>query len=153
MKAKNVLHQTGDVQVRQIKNGEQLNLTTVIPIRIARHKFTKVIIQPGDVPDATTNNWQAQMDANLMKSLCKALYWQEQIDTGRVTNLVDIAKREGMDKVRVHKIMKMARLAPKYVEAIAKGKGPIGLSLEFFVRKTLPPNWGEHEELMENLSR
>ena len=153
MKAKNVLHQTGDVQVRQIKNGEQLNLTTVIPIRIARHKFTKVIIQPGDVPDATTNNWQAQMDANLMKSLCKALYWQEQIDTGRVTNLVDIAKREGMDKVRVHKIMKMARLAPRYVEAIAKGKGPIGLSLEFFVRKTLPPNWGEHEELMENLSR
>jgi hypothetical protein len=153
MKPRNVLHQTGDVQVRQIKNGEQLNLTTVIPIRIARHKFTKVIIQPGDVPDATTNNWQAQMDANLMKSLCKALYWQEQIDTGRVTNLVDIAKREGMDKVRVHKIMKMARLAPRYVEAIAKGKGPIGLSLEFFVRKTLPPNWGEHEELMENLSR
>jgi len=153
MKAKNVLHQTGDVQVRQIKSGEQLNLTTVIPIRIARHKFTKVIIQPGDVPDATTNNWQAQMDANLMKSLCKALYWQEQIDTGRVANLVDIAKREGMDKVRVHKIMKMARLAPRYVEAIAKGKGPIGLSLEFFVRKTLPPNWGEHEELMENLSR
>jgi hypothetical protein len=153
MKPRNVLHQTGDVQVRQIKSGEQLNLTTVIPIRIARHKFTKVIIQPGDVPDATTNNWQAQMDANLMKSLCKALYWQEQIDTGRVTNLVDIAKREGMDKVRVHKIMKMARLAPRYVEAIAKGKGPIGLSLEFFVRKTLPPNWGEHEELMENLSR
>ncbi len=93
------------------------------------------------------------MDANLMKSLCKALYWQEQIDTGRVTNLVDIAKREGMDKVRVHKIMKMARLAPRYVEAIAKGKGPIGLSLEFFVRKTLPHNWGEHEELMENLSK
>ena len=49
--------------------------------------------------------------------------------------------------------MKMARLAPRYVEAIAKGKGPIGLSLEFFVRKTLPPNWGEHEALMENLSR
>ena len=49
MKSKNVLHQTGDVQVRQIKSGEQLNLTTVIPIRIARHKFTKVIIQPGDV--------------------------------------------------------------------------------------------------------
>jgi hypothetical protein len=39
------------------------------------------------------------------------------------------------------------------VEAIAKVKGPIGLSLEFFVRKTLPPNWGEHEELMKNLSR
>jgi len=153
MKPRNVLHQTGDVQVRQIKNGEQLNLTTVIPIRIARHKFTKVFIQPGDVPNSATNNWQAQMDANLMKSLCKALYWQEQIDTGRVTNLVDIAKREGMDKVRVHKIMKMARLAPRYIEAIAKGKGPIGLSLEFFVRKTLPPNWGEHEELIENLSK
>ena len=67
--------------------------------------------------------------------------------------LVDIALLEGMDKVRLHKIMKMARLAPRYVEAIAKVKGPIGLSLEFFVRKTLPPNWGDHEELMKNLSR
>ena len=66
---------------------------------------------------------------------------------------MDIAKREGMDKVRVHKIMKMARLAPRYVEAIAKGKGHIGLSLEFVVRKTLPPSWAEHEEMTENLSR
>ena len=59
MKPRNVLQQTGDAQVRQIKHGEQLHLTTVIPIRIARHKFTKVIIQPGDVPGSTTNNWQA----------------------------------------------------------------------------------------------
>ena len=37
--------------------------------------------------------------------------------------------------------------------AVAKGKGSIGLSLEFLIRKTLPPNWGEHQEAMETLSR
>ena len=60
---------------------------------------------------------------------------------------------KGTDKVRVHKLMKLARLAPHYVEAIAKGKGPIGLSVQFFVRKTLPYHWGEQEELLDSLSK
>jgi hypothetical protein len=153
MKAKQVIEQAGQAQVRQIKDGEQFQFTSVIPIRIVRHRFSKVIVQPEENPDCATTNWQAQMDANLMKSLCKALYWQEQIDSGKVTNLVDIAKREGTDKVRVHKLMKLARLAPHYVEAIAKGKGPIGLSVQFFVRKTLPYHWGEQEELLDSLSK
>ena len=42
----------------------------------------------------------------------------------------EIAKREGMEKMRAHKFMKLARLAPHYVEAIARGQGPIGLSFE-----------------------
>ena len=46
-------------------------------------------------------------------------------DTGLVVNLVGIAKRVGMDKARGHKIMKMVRLAPRYVKAIAKGKDPL----------------------------
>ena len=38
-------------------------------------------------------------------------------------------------------------------ESHRQGQRPIGLSLEFFVRKTLMPNWGEHKELMENISK
>jgi hypothetical protein len=61
------------------------------------------------------NNWQAQMDAKLMKALCMALYWQEQLDSGAVGSIAEIAKREGMEKMRANKFMKLARLAPRFV--------------------------------------
>jgi len=48
--------------------------------------------------------------------------------------------------------MKLARLAPHYVEAIARGQGPIGLSFEFFVRKILPHDWGQQEVVIDALA-
>jgi hypothetical protein len=39
MKAKQVIEQAGQAQVRQIKDGEQFQFTSVIPIRIVRHRF------------------------------------------------------------------------------------------------------------------
>jgi len=81
-----------------------------------------------------------------------ALYWQEQLDCGAVGSIAEIAKREGMEKMRAHKFMKLARLAPHYVEAIARGQGPIGLSFEFFVRKILPHDWGQQEVVIDALA-
>ncbi|GAB3190084.1 hypothetical protein [Hydrogenophaga aquatica] len=148
-KVKNTVMQTGSPEVRKLRDGADVQLTTVIPVKITRHKFTRVIVQPGQ---AAPNNWQAQMDAKLMKALCMALYWQEQLDSGGVESMAAIAKREGMEKMRVHKIMKLARLAPHYVEAIARGQGPIGLSFEFFVRKILPHDWRQQEVVIEALA-
>lgn len=148
-KVKNTVMQTGSPEVRKLRDGSDVQLTTVIPVKITRHKFTRVIVQPGY---ATPNNWQAQMDAKLMKALCMALYWQEQLDCGAVGSIAEIAKREGMEKMRAHKFMKLARLAPHYVEAIASGQGPIGLSFEFFVRKILPHDWGQQEVVIDALA-
>ncbi len=81
------------------------------------------------------------------------LYWQEQFDSGAVGSIAEIAKREGMAKMLAHKFMKLARLTPQFVEAIARGQEPIGLSFEFFVRKILPHDWEQQEDVMEALSR
>ncbi len=148
-KAKDNLHRNGDPVHRKIRDGSDILLTTVIPVKIVRHRFTKVIVQPAQT---APNNWQAQMDAKLMKALCMALYWQEQLDSGAVGSIAEIAKREGMEKMRAHKFMKLARLAPRFVEAIARGQGPIGLSFEFFVRKVLPHDWGQQEVVIDALA-
>ena len=55
-------------------------------------------------------------------------------------------------RISVHKFMKLARLAPHYVEAIARGQGPIGLSFEFFVRKILPHDWGQQAVVIDALA-
>ena len=120
-----------------------------LPARPSQYVCRLARYLPGQV---APNNWQAQMGAKLMKALCMALYWQEQLDSGAVESMAAIAKREGMEKMRVYKIMKLARLAPHYVEAIARGQGPIGLSFEFFVRKILPHDWGQQEVVIDALA-
>jgi hypothetical protein len=110
-----------------------LNLTW---LPVERHHATKVIISPEDEnPRANAKPWQATMDAKLIKALGRAVYWQHLIDTGRVANMTELSRAEGMDKVRVHKILKLARLSPAIAERVACAKGPVGLSFEFFMRK------------------
>jgi hypothetical protein len=139
---------TGNAQVVQRGHGDGVKLTTVIPMRIVHHRFNKVNIRPGHTTDPDgERNWQAAMDANLIKALSRAMYWQHLLDSGRVANIAELARAEGLEKMRVQKTLKMARLAPSIVERIARGRGPVGLSFEFFVRKLLPHDWQEQEVL------
>lgn len=149
-----VITATGNAQLVQSGRGDGVKLTTVIPMRIVRHRFNKVIIRPGHTtePDGE-RNWQAAMDANLIKALSRAVFWQDLLDSGRVANISELAKAEGLEKMRVQKTLKMARLAPSVVERIARGKGPVGLSFEFFVRKLLPHDWQEQEALFAGMGQ
>ncbi len=152
-RVKTILSQMGNAKTVRSGKKEGLRLTTVIPMRIERHHATKVIISPEDKdPRTNAKPWRATMDAKLIKALGRAVYWQHLIDTGRVANMTELARAEGMDKVRVHKILKLARLSPAIAERVACAKGPVGLSFEFFMRKQLPDSWEEQEALIEGLA-
>lgn len=129
--------------------------TTVIPMRIVRHRFSKVIVRPGPATQADGDRtWQAAMDANLIKALARAVVWQDMLDSGAVRNIVELAQaEEGLEKMRIQKTLKMARLAPRIVEQIAQGRGPVGLSFEFFVRKRLSHDWVEQEAVLGGLCK
>jgi hypothetical protein len=149
-----VLRATGTAQLTVNGQGDQVRLTTVIPMRIVRHRFSKVIVRPSDVENSEgQRNWQGAMDAHLIKALSRAVYWQSLLDSGHVANIRELAKSEGLDKMRVQKTLKMARLAPAIVERIARGQGPVGLSFEFFVRKPLPHDWAEQEAVLGELCK
>lgn len=143
------LRATGVPQTLLCGKGNDIKLVTVIPMRIVRHRYGKVIIHPGQTrgtPNSATG--QSTVDGHLIKALARAVYWQELLNTGRVANIAELAQAEGIDKVRVQKTLKMAMLSPRLAEQIASGKGPVGLSFEFFVRKMLPGEWSEQELLM-----
>lgn len=53
--------------------------------------------------------------------------------------------------MRVQKTLKLARLAPDIAEAIARGRDPVGLSLEFFIRHELPDDWSEQRQVIATL--
>ncbi len=54
----------------------------------------------------------------------------------------------GVEKVRVQKMLRLARLAPDMVEDIAKGQQAVGVSLEFFMRNPLPDDWNAQRDVI-----
>lgn len=128
----------------QVSQGE-VRLTTFIPVRFVRHKARKVVVHADargrlQMP-AQAGHGAPAADANLLQALARGLYWQQLLDEGRVSNVGEIAVAEGVDKARVQKLLKLARLAPDLAEDIARGQQPVGLSLEFFIRQPLPLDW------------
>ncbi len=84
--------------------------------------------------------------------LARALFWQQLLDTGRVANVAELAAAEHIDRVRIQKTLKLARLAPELIEDIARGEAPVGLSLEFFIRRELPDDWDAQRAVIAALS-
>ncbi len=125
-----------------------VKVTTFVPMRIVRHKTNRIIVQPGANGENTT---RATVDATLLKALARGLYWQQLLDTGRVANIAELAAVEGLEKVRLQKTLKLARLAPDMVEGIASGRDPVGLSFEFFIRRELPDDWIEQRRVIAAL--
>ena len=147
------LRATGLPQSLACGNGDDIKLVTVIPMRIVRHRYGKVIIHPGQSQGAPHNaTGHSTVDGHLIKALARAVYWQELLNSGRVANIVELAQAEGVETVRVQKTLKMAMLSPRLAEQIASGRGPVGLSFEFFVRRTLPGEWSEQESVMAALN-
>ena len=145
------LHQNGTAESKAQQTDAGVKLTTFIPVRFVRHKAKKVVIEPtlGGRLATPLNPGQAPMvDDNLMKALARGIYWQQLLDQGKVESINALAAAEGGDRVRVYKILKLARLAPEIVEDIARCRQPVGLSLEFFLRNPLPDDWDEQRRVI-----
>ncbi len=91
-------------------------------------------------------------DATLMCALARGIYWQQLLDEGKVASISELAAAEEMDKVRVQKTLKLARLAPDLVEDIARGKQPVGLTQEFFIRHPLPDDWEDQRRVIREMA-
>lgn len=125
-----------------------------ITLRFVRHRAKKVVVHPTTDGRLAT---PAQIgtptaDAALMRALAKGIFWQQLLDDGKVGNIAELAAAEGIDKVRVQKTLKLARLAPDVVEDIARGRQPVGLALEFFVRNPLPDDWMAQRQAIADLA-
>ena len=78
--------------------------------------------------------------------------WFEELASGRVRSLVEIARREGLAKRYVTRLTKMAFVAPAFVEAIAGGEARTSTNLQMLMdgRIALPLGWNDQEELFDD---
>ena len=98
---------------------------------------TRIIIAAGDDPPR-------KVDPALLKAVARAKAWFEELASGRVRSLADIARREKIAPRYVERLSRLAFLAPSIVEAICQGRQPAELSAETLLNRIdLPLEWSE----------
>ena len=82
----------------------------------------------------------------LVAALAKGLKWQKTLEGGQAKSLEALAKREGVDRSYIRRLLRLATLAPDIVESILAGTEPGGLSLRT-LSKDIPLMWDEQRRL------
>ena len=119
-----------------------LHLFRFVPLKVKRRGVEmRLIINGGDEP--------RKPDPALLKAFARARGWFEELASGRVRSLVEIARREGLAKRYVTRLTKLAFVSPAFVDAIAEGSAPSATNLQMLMdgRVALPLSWNDQEQL------
>ena len=110
-----------------------LPITQFFAMRMKRRGVEmRLIIGGADAPPR-------KPDAALLKAIARAHRWFEELISARATSLAAIASREGVTDRYVARLIRLAFLAPKIVEAIAE-RGEVA-DLKLTPRVDLPLDW------------
>ena len=91
----------------------------------------------------------ARVDLPLLKATARAYRWSNDLVAGRAQSIGEIARREHLTCRHVRRVMRLAFLAPRIVEAIAEGCQPGDLSaIAMTQRIELPPLWRAQEQAL-----
>jgi site-specific DNA recombinase len=127
----------GSVLIRKV-----LKLFRFVPLKVKRRGVEmRLIINGGHEP--------RKPDPALLKAFARARGWFEELASGRARSLVEIARREGLGKRYVTRLTKLAFISPAFVDAIAGGDVPLGISLQMLMdgRVALPTGWNDQEQI------
>jgi hypothetical protein len=122
------------------ENATELTITRVFPMQIRRRGFEmRLVIQGSRAPAPLA-------DLALMKAIARGRQWSDDLLAGRVESVAVIAKREGVLPNYVRRLIRLAFLAPRIVEAIAAGHQPAELTAKALTERIeLPLIWSEQE--------
>jgi site-specific DNA recombinase len=119
-----------------VRTSSILNLSRFVPLTMKRRGMeTRIIIAAGgDLP--------RKVDPALLKAVARSRAWFEELASGRVRSLTDIARREKIVPRYVERLSRLAFAAPRIVEAICQGRQPADLSAETLLNRIdLPLEW------------
>ena len=105
-----------------LRTSSSLDLSRVVPLRMKRRGVeTRIIIAAGD-------DLPQKVDPALLKAVARSRAWFEELASGSVRSLAEIARRENIAVRYVERLSRLAFTAPGIVEAICQGRQPTELS-------------------------
>ena len=116
-------------------------VTRDYPMKIKRRGIEMRLIVGNSTPKS--------IDPHLIKTIIRAHKWFNELLSGQVKNMEEIALREKSSRSNIARILNLAFLAPDITEKIIAGEQPIELNLEKLVKKfTLPLDWTEQNKAL-----
>jgi site-specific DNA recombinase len=90
-----------------------------------------------------------RVDLPLLKAVARARRWSDELLSGRVRSVDELAKRERLDSRSVRRLIPLGFLSPRIVEAIAEGRQPVELTVEALTRRIdLPLLWSAQRQAL-----
>jgi hypothetical protein len=76
----------------------------------------------------------------MVKALARAFRWRRMLDEGVCATIEELAKREGVNRGYMSRVLRLTLLAPEIVEALLDGRQPEELRLEGLLQ-VFPEGW------------
>jgi len=93
-------------------------------------------------------NQASRCDPALLKAIARGRAWFEELATGRARSLGQIAERDGITRRYIRRLVDLAFLSPRLVEAILQGRQPVELTATRLTELDLPLDWAEQHRLL-----
>jgi DNA invertase Pin-like site-specific DNA recombinase len=100
------------------------------------------------LPGLAQQNHSSRCDPALIKAIARGRAWFEELATGRARSLQVLAKREGISRRYIRRLVSLAFLSPQLVEAILQGRQPVELTTTRLTEFDLPLDWIEQHKLL-----
>jgi hypothetical protein len=89
----------------------------------------------------------ATIDNSMVKLLVRGFRWQRMLYEGKFTSIEDLSATEKINPSYVSRVLRLAFLSPKVVQAIMDGKQPAWLTMKDLLRPH-PNDWSEQERVL-----
>ena len=137
------IHKTGEPEIIQSSDGR---LTLSVPIQFKRRAGRKQVTLPNGQP-GLPRPWDTAA-TTLQLALARGYKWLAMMESGEVSTLTEIAKKEGIDNSYVSRMVNLTTLAPDIIDAILLNELPDHLTL-FDLAVDPPALWDEQRARLE----
>jgi site-specific DNA recombinase len=100
------------------------------------------------LPGLAQQHQRSRCDPALIKAIARGRAWFEELATGRARSLQEVAKRDGITRRYIRRLVNLAFLSPQLVEAILQGRQPVELTATRLTELDLPLDWTEQRRLL-----
>jgi site-specific DNA recombinase len=126
------------------EDGRDNAVELAAPIAFKRRGGETKLVLPG----LAQQNNRSRCDPALIKAIARGRTWFEELATGRVRSLQELAKRDGITRRYIRRLVGLAFLSPQLVEAILEGRQPVELTATRLTEIDLPLDWTEQRRLL-----
>ena len=114
-----------------------VSITHELPIQVRRRGVEKRLLIPGE------GEAGPRFDRALLKAVARTHCWLDDLISGRVASLTQIAAREGVGKRYVSRLVRLGLLAPEIVNLIAEGHQAPELTAQSLLtgEREVPLSW------------